>query len=122
MKLARAPHGELARYLTHVDHDAHVAFVCEAGDAIVGDARYVANPDRSSGELGIVVADEWHHTGIAQRLMAALLDAARARGLKKMQGLVSADNRDMLEFVRELGFEASAGPEGTGTVRIAKTL
>ena len=43
------------------------------------EARYVANPDGRSCELGIVVADDWHHTGIAQRLMGALIDAARAR-------------------------------------------
>src|SRR5574341_64225 len=122
MKLAGSVNDELVDYRTHVDHDTHMAFVCVAGDAIVGDARYVSSADRASCELGIVIADDWHHTGIAQRLMAALLDAARARGLKRMHGLVYADNRDMLDFTRELGFEPSAGPEGTGTVRIAKEL
>jgi acetyltransferase len=122
MELAGSMSADLLRYLTHVDHDRHLAFVCQAGDAIVGDARCVANPDGRSGELGIVVADDWHHTGVAQLLMDALLRAARARGLKRMAGIVLADNRDMLDFTRELGFEATCGPDGSGTVRIEKRL
>jgi hypothetical protein len=58
---------------THVDYKLHMAFVCEPLDApgtIVGDARYFANPDGSC-EFGIAVADDWHHTGVAQLLMYA---------------------------------------------------
>lgn len=122
MARAHRVNGELLRYLTHVDYDRHVAFVCEAGGAIVGDARYVANPDGRSCELGIVVADDWHHTGVAQLLVRALLEAARARGFESMQGIVLADNRDMLDFVRELGFESSFAPEDPTMRRIAKAL
>jgi hypothetical protein len=38
MGLARRMNGELLRYLTRIDYDRHMAFVCTAGDAIVGDA------------------------------------------------------------------------------------
>src|SRR5687768_1544115 len=55
----------LIHFYTHVDQDRHAAFVCEDRGEIVGEARYVANPDGPSCELGIVVADDWHHTGIA---------------------------------------------------------
>jgi len=122
MHLARSVDEGLLRYFTHVDSERHLAFVCEAGSAIVGDARCVANPDGRSCELGIVVADDWHHTGVAQLLMDALLNAARARGFERMQGIVLADNRDMLDFTRELGFETSLAPEGLGIVRIEKRL
>jgi acetyltransferase len=119
---ARRVDEELLHYFTHADSERHLAFVCEAGNAIVGDARCVANLDDRSCELGIVVADDWHHTGVAQLLMDTLLDAARAHGFERMQGIVLADNRDMLDFTRELGFEASQGPQGVGTVRIEKRL
>lgn len=122
MGLARHVDDRLLRYFTHVDDDRHLALVCDAGNAIVGDARCVANPDGRSCELGIVVADDWHHTGVAQLLMEALLNAARARGFERMQGIVLADNRDMLDFTRELGFEASLTPGRIGTVRIEKRL
>jgi acetyltransferase len=113
---------ELMRFYTHIDYDRHMAFVCEADGRIVGDARYVANPGTRIAELGIVVADDWHHTGIAQLLLDALMRAAHARGFEAMEGLVLAENHDMLDFVRELGFEAEPMPQEPTLVRVAKKL
>jgi acetyltransferase len=111
---------------THIDYDRHMAFVCEAADRdagkLVGEARYVANPDGRSCELGIVVADDWHHTGVAQLLLAALIDAARAHGLESMDGLVLRGNRDMLDFARTFGFTATAAAEDPSIMRIARKL
>lgn len=112
----------LMRFYTHIDYDRHMAFVCEADGRIVGDARYVANPGTRLCELGIVVADDWHHTGVAQLLLDALLRAAHARGFEAMQGLVLADNRDMLDFVRQLGFELEPMAQEPGLVRVQKKL
>lgn len=117
----------LVRFFTHVDYEQHMAFVAEAevdgAPRLVGDARYVANPDGRSCEFGIVVADEWHHTGVAQRLMEALMRAARARGLETMEGLVLRHNAGMLDFVRALGFEVyEAPPQAPPVVRVAKRL
>lgn len=119
--------GALVHFFTHVDYDRHMAFVCEAdvdgAPRLVGDARYVANPDGRSCEFGIVVADAWHHTGIAQRLMDALMRAARARGFETMEGIVLRDNADMLDFARELGFELhEAPPQAPPVVRVVKRL
>lgn len=71
-------------FYTHVDYDRHMAFVCEAAARLVGEARYVANNGTRSCELGIVVADDWHHTGVAQLLLDALMRAAQARQLKTL--------------------------------------
>jgi len=127
LKYAGSPNGKLARFFTRVDYDRHMAFVCEAtidGEAhLVGDARYVANADGTSCEFGIVVADDWHHTGIAQLLMNALMRAARSRGLETMEGLVLADNADMLGFVRALGFEVNEAPlQAPPVSRVVKRL
>ena len=113
---------ELMRFYTHIDYDRHMAFVCEADGRIVGEARYVANPGTRSCELGIVVGDAWHHTGIAQLLLDALMRAAHARGFETLEGLVLAENRDMLDFVRELGFEIEPMPQEPTLVRVAKKL
>ena len=70
-----------------------------------------------------MVADDWHHTGIAQLLMNALMRAARERGLESMEGLVLSDNADMLGFVRALGFEVTAAaPQAPTVVRVVKRL
>jgi acetyltransferase len=112
----------LMHFYTHIDYDRHMAFVCESEGRIVGDARYFANSGLRSCELGIVIADDWHHSGIAQLLMQALIGAARARGFETMEGLVLSENRDMLDFVRELGFEARVAPEDPELVRIVRKL
>jgi acetyltransferase len=112
----------LMHFYTHIDYDRHMAFVCEAQSKIVGEARYVANPGSRSCELGIVIADDWHHTGIAQLLVDALMRAAHARGFETMEGLVLADNIDMLGFVKEAGFEARAMQEDATLVRVVKKL
>ncbi|MGE5638631.1 MAG: N-acetyltransferase family protein [Clostridia bacterium] len=109
---------------THVDYKLHMAFVCEPLDArgtIVGDARYFANPDGSC-EFGIAVADDWHHTGVAQLLMYALIAAAREHGMTSMASTVLAANKDMLGFAAELGFAAWATPEDARIVRIELPL
>ena len=112
----------LMRFYTQIDYDRHMAFVCEHEGRIVGDARYVANPHSRSCELGIVVADDWHHTGVAQLLIDALIRFARARCFETLEGLVLADNTDMLDFVTELGFEIQPMPQEPTLVRVVKKL
>lgn len=112
----------LMHFYTHIDYDRHMAFVCEADGRIVGDARYVANPGTRSCELGIVVGDGWHHAGIAQLLLDALMRAAHARRLETMEGVVLAENRDLLAFVRELGFDLEPVAQEPTLVRVLKKL
>ena len=116
----------LIHFFTHIDYDRHMAFVCDAGGPgqpdLVGEARYVANPDGLSCEFGVVIADAWHKSGIAGLLMDALIHAARARGLKTMEGLVLRRNSDMLRFVKALGFEAQYDPLDPTIVRVVTKL
>ncbi len=114
---------KLIRFLTHVDYDRHMAFVCESAEGeIVGNARYVVNADARSCEFGVVVADAWHHTGVAQLLMDALTRAARARRLETMEGLVMSENRDMLDFAHSQGFALATDPVHPTLVRAVRRL
>ena len=118
--------GELAHFHTDLDYDKHMALVCaardEQGDRLVGEACYLANPDRRSCEFAIVVADDWQHTGVAQLLMRDLMHAAAERGIQTMASLVLASNTGMLDFSRELGFALEPVAEDPRLVRITKTL
>lgn len=119
----RFPHAVDPDFLTHVDYDRHMAFVCEAGDGeIVGNARYLVNPDARSCEFGIVVADGWRHTGVARLLMDALVRAAQARRLDTMEGFVLSENREMIAFARALGFDLASDPHDPGLMRAVKKL
>ncbi len=113
----------LLEFLTRIDYDRHMAFVCEAADgAIVGNARYLVNPDGRSCEFGVVTAEDWRHGGVARLLMDALIRAAQARRLEAMAGLVLSENREMLDFSRALGFELSPDPAEPALMRAVKRL
>lgn len=125
-KWIEVPSDQLACHLADVDYDRHMAFVCTAGSGddapIVGDARYYVNSDNESCEFGVMIADAWHNTGVAGLLMDDLMNAARRRGLTRMEGQVLAANPSMLHFARGLGFTVSSFPEDRTTLRVVKDL
>lgn len=107
--------------LTQIDYDREMAFVAtvtENGvDTEVGVARYATNPDGESCEFAIVVLDTWQGKGLARRLMGAIIDSARASGLKYMNGDFLAENTRMIKFVTSLGFVLSPHPDDPGLKR-----
>jgi acetyltransferase len=125
-KWVRAPSDRLVHFLTDVDYDRHMAYVCTvaSGDReeLVGEARYVVNPDGASCEFGVMIDDQWHRTGIAGLLMEALIDTACEKGLARMEGLVLRSNAAMLRFARALGFEIRNEPGDPYAVRVVKRL
>ncbi len=105
----------LARF-TQIDYDREMAIVAavpapDAPDRIVGVARYLLNPDATSAEFGLVVADEWQGEGIGSGLMTDLCNIAQSRGLKEVVGLVLASNENMLGLMRRLGFVETQDPD-----------
>ena len=113
--------------LTRVDQRAHVAFVLtttERGtERIVGEARYVVTPDKETAEFAIAVAEGFRSIGLAERLMSALIGAARAAGLRWLIGEVLAGNARMLAFARRCGFaETTRGGLEPGVVRVERCV
>ena len=73
-------------------------------------------------ELGILVDDDWQHSGIAGLPMQAVVHAARERGYRTMEGLVLAQNTPMLRFTHALGLALEYLPQDPRTVRIVLDL
>ena len=87
-------------------------------EVIVGGARTIGAPDGSC-EFAVTITDNWQGAGLATRLMTALIEDARARGIERMDGYVLASNRPMLALARRLGF--SVGPSAEGpSVRLVR--
>lgn len=111
---------------TQIDYDREMALIAvleqDSQEQELGVCRYVASADGQSCEFALVVADEWQNKGIGNKLMNCLFDAARAKGIKVMEGEVLAANRSMLELVRRLGFAVSASQEDVAVKRIVKQL
>jgi acetyltransferase len=115
----------LARF-TQLDYDREMALIAlaeENGREVeIGVARYAINPDGESCEFALVVGDRWQHKAIGHRLMNSLMDAARGKGLKTIEGEVLASNRNMLKLVTSLGFTISPSEEDAAVKKIAKAL
>ena len=116
----------MLKALTCVDQREHVAFVLTVAEhgteRIVGEARYAVVGDRETAEFGIAVADPFQGLGLARRLLATLIDAARAGGLHWLVGEVLAGNSRMLAFVRRCGFVATTRGVDPGVVRVERSV
>ena len=80
------------------------------GIDIVAGARYYVHADNRRCEFAITVTDGWQGVGLASRLLRELIQAARVRGLKQMEGFVLAGNSRMLDLARRLGFTVVTNP------------
>ena len=108
---------------TQIDYDREMAFVAMTagpggGETEVAVARYITNPDATSCEFAIVVADPWQRTGLGRYLMTQLIEVARARGLASMSGEILAANQGMLKLAANTGFQIGESP-GDATLRRA---
>ena len=114
--IAELPPTMLAKF-TLIDYDREMALVAVAKERtpgadgamvetqrIVGVSRYITNPDQSSCEFALVVADDFNGKGLGSRLMLSIMDVARDKGLSEIDGLVLANNPSMLKLMRSLGF------------------
>ncbi|HLX30617.1 MAG TPA: GNAT family N-acetyltransferase [Casimicrobiaceae bacterium] len=104
----------LARF-TQVDYDRELALVAltnvDDTPTFVGVARYVANPDGTSVEFAVVVADAWQRRGVARVLVHGLIVCAKRRGFERFCGAILRENEAMLAFVRALGFTLVDDPQ-----------
>jgi acetyltransferase len=114
--ISELPPQMLARF-TLIDYDREMALVAVFTDRsagpdgemvetkrIVGVSRYITNPDQSSCEFALVVADDAKGLGLGSRLMDSIMEVARDRGLAEMEGLVLTRNDRMLKLMVSLGF------------------
>ena len=81
------------------------------GIDVVGTAMFVIGSDPSTCEFAITIAADYGAAGLGRALMTALVDAAKRRGLKEMEGFVLAANKPMLRLAARVGFSVSPDPD-----------
>jgi acetyltransferase len=115
--LPEMPPRMLARY-TLIDYDREMALVAVrpaaengAPERIVGVVRSIANPDGTSAEFSLAVADDMAGRGLGARLMRAIFEHARERGLARIVGLILPQNTRMLGLMKKLGLVITRHPE-----------
>jgi len=111
---------------TQIDYSREMALIAvveEHGKEVeLGVARFATNPDGESCEFALVIADNMHGKGLGQKLMAALMDAARSKGLKVIEGEVLKNNTDMLHLMDRLGFKVETSSEDDSIKSVRKVL
>jgi acetyltransferase len=112
--------------LTQIDYDREMALLAvieeDGKETEIGVARYASNPDQVSCEFAVVVGDDWQHQGIAHKLMDVLMDVARSKGLRVMEGEVLKRNADMLKLSASLGFRIEPHPDDDSIKRVIRNL
>jgi acetyltransferase len=115
----------LAR-LTQLDYSREMALVAvtieKDKETELGVARYAINPDGDTCEFALVVADNMQGKGLGQKLMVSLMEAARLKGLKTIEGEVLGNNHNMLKLMNRMGFATKVSGEDQGIIKVSKPL
>jgi acetyltransferase len=117
---------EMLVRFTQIDYDREMAFIAtteiDGKETEVAVGRYITNPDGTSCEFALVVGDEWRRKGIGSRIMTGLMEVAKTRGLKSMEGEVLSNNTHMLSLMRKLGFSLRPSEGDAGCQQANKIL
>jgi acetyltransferase len=103
--------------LTQIDYEREMALVLTEpgrpsdGAEIYGVARICADPDNETAEFAIIVRSDMKAHGLGTFLMRRIIDYARARGLRRLYGVVLRENEAMLRLCRVFGFTIQSLPE-----------
>ena len=116
----KCPSEALIEQFTNIDYVHEVAFVAvtpENGrDRIVGVSRYSTDGSGQACECAITVSDEWQNKGLGTLLMRHLIEVARARGIRRMFAIESAENIHMQDLAKYLGFDRRIDPDDAAQV------
>ncbi len=111
---------------TQIDYSREMALIAvtevNGTDVELGVTRFAINPDGESCEFALVIADQMHGKGLGQKLMTALMDAARSKGLKVIEGEVLKNNTDMLSLMDRLGFEVVTSTDDDSIKSVRRAL
>jgi acetyltransferase len=113
-------------HFTQIDYSREMALIAvteiQGREVEVGVARYAINPDGESCDFALVIADNMHGKGLGQKLMSEIMEVARSKGLKVIEGEVLKDNVDMLSLMDRLGFEVVTSTEDGSIKTVRKML
>jgi acetyltransferase len=111
---------------TQIDYSREMALIAvtivHQKEIELGVARFAINPDGESCEFALVIADNMQGKGLGQKLMVALMDAARDKGLKIITGEVLKNNTNMLKLMDRMGFSMEDSTDDNSIKCVSKML
>lgn len=112
----RIPHAE-RQYFLDVDYDTNMAIVietCDPGEepVIIGVAQYFLDRETRFADVAFVVRDEWQGQGLGSKMMEALTDFARGKGIEGFVADVFSTNHGMMQLFKNSGLEMKTRRKG----------
>jgi GNAT superfamily N-acetyltransferase len=105
----------------HVREENFLAFA-EDGETLAATAMITADPALEKAEVAIAVRADFRHKGVGWTMLDYLARYAEARGIKSIESIEAADNRDAIGLECEMGFTATFCPDDPRLVLVRKTL
>lgn len=105
---------EMLIKLTQIDYDREIALVALMGKdkevKMIGVSRIIFYPDKIQSEFALAISDDWQGKGIGASLLTQCIKAAQQMKIKRIIGVVLAENSQMLKLGRKLGFQINRVP------------
>lgn len=109
VKLSRRTSHERLSRICFVDYQREMALVAEwsgeQGAEVIGVARLTKMRGTDEAELALLIADVWQHHGLGTEMLRRLIEIARNERIGRLTADILADNYEMLNLVRAMGFQ-----------------
>jgi acetyltransferase len=101
------PHEMRVRFC-NIDYDREIAIVAEIMDKgqrkIIGVVRVPIEPDKKTGEIAVIVADQWQGLGLGSKLIDYMIEICKDKKLETIYALMLSDNYQIIDLFRKMGF------------------
>ncbi len=95
---------EVEVMLNRVDFRNVFSIVAEDDGRIAGEVRLITH-ETGSGEIGIVVHDDYQNQGIGQALLREMINLARKKKIRKLISFINEKNSTAMHVFTKEGFE-----------------
>jgi acetyltransferase len=114
-------HEMLVRFC-NIDYDRDIAIVAEIKEngkrRIAGIGRVMREHDLKSGEIGVLVHDDFQQKGLGYKLVETLIGIAKEKGIEELRGIALTENTRILKMVREFDFTRKYLPGGITEIKL----
>jgi len=99
----------ITAWTDNIDYENVFPLVAVIGDRIVGNATLHHNmgPARHRAEVRIFLAKDFRRRGLGSRLMYALIEIAKKRGLHMLEAQIVSNQVDVIKAFQKIGFETA---------------
>jgi acetyltransferase len=116
-------HAFFSRF-TNIDYAKAMALIAidEASGEMLGVVRLHMNEAGDCGEFAVIVRSDHKSHGLGWQLMHLIIEFARWKGLRAIEGQVLYENKTMLTMCRDLGFEIGSDPKDPAVANVRLRL